>query len=152
MKKMHTGTVRWGDGTPAAGVAVSNGTQWAHTDENGSFRLPSSTRPIWIRRPSGVRCSQWWKLPTTHPVDFTCERADQVISALAHMSDTHLSASTGDEKTQSNWPTASGMARIAHRVSLSHSTQPPTQVLNLPSSQAISPTTALVSNSRRSRQ
>ena len=95
MKKMHTGTVRWGDGTPAAGVAVSNGTQWAHTDENGTFRLPSSTRPIWIRRPSGVRCSQWWKLPATHPVDFTCERADQVISALAHMSDTHLSASTG---------------------------------------------------------
>ncbi|GAA3143838.1 hypothetical protein GCM10020255_021330 [Rhodococcus baikonurensis] len=89
------GTVRWADGTPISGVAVSNGIEWNRTDDDGRFRLHSLSRPVWIRRPSGVFCSQWWQLPTSRELDFTCISAKQEVSAVAHLSDTHLSASDG---------------------------------------------------------
>lgn len=89
------GTVRWADGTPISGVAVSNGIEWNRTDDDGRFRLHSLSRPVWIRRPSGVFCSQWWQLPTSRELDFTCISTKQEVSAVAHLSDTHLSASDG---------------------------------------------------------
>lgn len=97
MDDMIEGTVRWSDGTPMGGVAVSNGINWDYTDEEGHFSLPPSTRPIWVRRPSGVTCSRWWQLPTARVLDFTCEPNFHAVSAFAHLSDTHLAVGIGDQ-------------------------------------------------------
>lgn len=97
MADMIDGVVRWAHGLPAGGVAVSDGVQWTHTDTAGRFRLAATTRPVWIRRPGEASCDQWWqRVDGSRCAEFVLTRRSWQITAMAHISDTHLSALDGE--------------------------------------------------------
>jgi outer membrane protein assembly factor BamB len=94
---MIDGVVRWAHGTPAGGIAVSDGVQWTHTDLAGRFWLTATTRPVWICRPAEASCDRWWQhLDGARQAEFVLIRRSRPITAIAHLSDTHVSVLDGD--------------------------------------------------------
>ncbi|GAB3677480.1 hypothetical protein GCM10027597_18300 [Saccharopolyspora tripterygii] len=79
-------------------VVVTDGRQWARTDQNGHFTLPSSlARHVWVRVPRGWNTTQWWSSRSAE-LTFRLHRQEQpsLPMRFAHLTDTHVSTLAGD--------------------------------------------------------
>ena len=95
-----TGAVVSEAGDGLAGVAVCDGHSWAFSGPGGSFSLDCTGCSVWVRRPPGWECAQWWQHagPGRHAVFRMRPSAAgrRPSLRLAHITDTHVSTLHGD--------------------------------------------------------
>lgn len=88
---MH-GTVRAHDGTPMAGVVVTNGRDSVRTDHDGRYELPDEGAFVTVSRPAGLTADPWWHRTADGPADFVLTPVEQTLPfEFIHLTDTHLS-------------------------------------------------------------
>lgn len=85
--------VRRRDGHPIPGIAVSDGRQIATTDDRGLAELPGDRPLVFVHRPQGFVCDQWWFHADRggEPVFALDEVVESPIVRFAHVTDLHLS-------------------------------------------------------------
>lgn len=89
---MH-GIVATIDGTPLAGIPVSNGRDVVTTNTDGHFELPIATPFVTITRPADYTADTWW-LPAEQGAElrFTLTHRPQTLPfEFVHLTDTHMS-------------------------------------------------------------
>ena len=90
---MH-GHVRMSSGRPRSGVIVSDGVTVTTTDSTGAYRLDATGPFVFVTRPAGTSCDEWFIRTTAGVVaDFVLvETAALYPHRFVHISDTHLGA------------------------------------------------------------
>lgn len=90
---MASGHVTYVDGSPAPGVAVTNGNEVTSTDEDGQFEVNDDGRFTVLTRPNGWTAKPWFRPPGENPADFVLLPAPTTSPfRFAHVTDLHLSA------------------------------------------------------------
>ena len=114
----YSGTVLDTNGTPVAGVSVSDGRHVVKTDENGTFKLNGyrKTRFICVSTPAGYVCDNYY-LPVSDDIssyDFTLtpsERTAQDNYSFLQISDTEI----GETALATGWKTYRRPCRNTNR-------------------------------------
>jgi outer membrane protein assembly factor BamB len=89
------------DGAGVPGIWVSDGRDWARSDQRGRYELTVHAPNVWVRCPAGWRSDRWWQ-PAAAICDFQLEPTPpRELWRLAHLSDPHVTRGdrSGEEHT-----------------------------------------------------
>lgn len=79
------------DGNPLADIRVSDGNTVVHTAADGRFQLETDARFVFVVRPVGWRCNQWYFDGRESEVTFTLQASPVTLPLrFAHLTDTHI--------------------------------------------------------------